>query len=185
MTKRLTPLQKIKKETSRLNSIANKRIKRLEKSGIYSPSLEKWKENGSVKFSVKNKDYNETQKELARVRNFLNAKTSSITGSKKLMKEISDSTGLELETNDDFVTKSRDFFELSSKVEQYLRLTDGSASAIGYQRIWQAINQYTTDTETPLKKVSVNDIVERLDGLIKEQQATNFLDFMTDDYIDL
>ena len=49
-----------RKKISRLVSLANKRLKRLENAGLDdSPAYQKWVEAGAVKFSVKGKDHNE------------------------------------------------------------------------------------------------------------------------------
>ena len=47
-----------KKEVSRMASMANKRLKRLEKNELTDlPSYKAWEENGSIRFSVKGKTY--------------------------------------------------------------------------------------------------------------------------------
>lgn len=131
-------------EIRKLTATANKRIERLEKNGLESsPAYQKWLADGEVKFSVKGKDYNQLQKEVARLKRFLNSETSTVRGVNRTLKEMAKNTGIKYKNLKDLRTKSAKFFELASKVEQYLRTVDDIASAIGYQKIWEAINKYT------------------------------------------
>lgn len=144
-------LGEAKKEITKLASMANKRLQRLEKAGLEStPAYQKWLSTGGQKFSVKGKDYNQVQQELSRLRNFINAETSTIRGANKVLKNMAEVTGLKYKNLTDLRQKSKQFFELSSKVEQYLRDVDDIASAIGYQKIWEAINIYVKNSKTDL-----------------------------------
>jgi len=68
--------------SSRLNSAANKRMKRIEKSGLskYSPAYEHVKEKGN--FSTKGKDAVALKNEIQRATGFLQAKTGSVSGAR-------------------------------------------------------------------------------------------------------
>lgn len=131
-------------EIRKLTATANKRIARLEKNGLESsPAYQKWIADGEVKFSVKGKDHNQLQKEVSRLKRFLESETSTVRGVNRTLKEMAKNTGIKYKNLKDLRTKSAKFFELASKVEQYLRTVDDIASAIGYQKIWEAINKYT------------------------------------------
>ena len=131
-------------EIRKLTAKANKRIERLEKNGLESsPAYQKWVADGEVRFSVKGKNHNQLQKEVARLKRFLNSETSTVRGVNRTLKEMAVNTGIKYKNLKDLRTKSAKFFELASKVEQYLRTVDDIASAIGYQKIWEAINKYT------------------------------------------
>ena len=57
---------------TKIVSVANKRIKRLEKSNLKdSPAYQKWLDEGGVKFSVKGKTHNQLQREVARLKKFM------------------------------------------------------------------------------------------------------------------
>lgn len=134
---------RLKAEVSRLASMANKRIVRLENNGLQeSPAYKKWVEDGGAKFSVRGKDYNQLQQELARVRTFVNAKTSTVRGLNRTLKEMAENTGIKYGSVKELQNKAKNFFELAQKIENYLRQTENSASAIGYRPIWEAINSY-------------------------------------------
>lgn len=142
----------LKAEASRLASMANKRLVRLEKNNLTeTPAFQHWLDyQGGVKFSVRGKDYNQLQQEMSRLQGFVNAKTSTIRGANQVLKDIAENTGIKYGSVKELQAKSKNFFELVSKVEQYLRQTENSASAIGYQKIWQAVNQYVSNEEVDL-----------------------------------
>lgn len=157
--------KELKKEISRKASMANKRLVRLEKNGLTdTPSYRNWVEyGGGVKFSVKGKSYNELQAELARVNNFLDNATSTIRGTNRVLKSMAKVTGMNYKNIGELYKMSSKFFELSSKVEQYLNSAMQGASAIGYQKIWQSINQYIKD-----EKISLNDSKLDVDSIVKK-----------------
>lgn len=160
-----TPLQKLKKEVSRKASMANKRLKRLEKNDLTNlPAYKNWVDyGGGVKFSVAGKDYNQLQKELARVNNFINAKTSLVRQANAHLKDIANMTGISYNSVRELPEKTKAFFDLASKVEQYLRNVEGSASAIGYQKIWSVINEYVED-----EKLALGDANVDMEGVLEE-----------------
>lgn len=156
----------LKREVSRLASMANKRLVRLENNGFEdSPAYKQWIESGGEKFSVRGKDYNELQKELARVRQFVNAKTSTIRGAQSILKAIAANTGANFKGKELWAQASN-FFRVSSMIEQYIRNTEDVASAIGYQKIWTAINQYTQANNIDLAAMQVD--IEQMVGNIAQ-----------------
>ena len=71
--------KRLKKETSRLASMANKRLDRLESNNLtMMPSYMSWQANGAIRFSVKGKTYNQLQSEYWRVKHFLDERTSTV-----------------------------------------------------------------------------------------------------------
>lgn len=168
--------QSLKREVSRLASMANKRLVRLENNGFEdSPAYKQWIESGGKKFSVRGKDYNELQKELARVRQFVNAKTSTIRGAQSVLKAIAANTGANFKGKELWAQASN-FFRVASMIEQYIRTTEDVASAIGYQKIWTAINQYTKANDIDLAAMQVD--MEQMVGNIAQMigiEATNMV----------
>lgn len=149
-------VKKIKKELRRKASMANKRLERLERNNLTDlPAYKQWKEyGGGIRFSSAGWDYNQLRAELARVDRFLNARTSTVRGANKYMKEIASITNVKYDRVSDLPKLLKNFFELSSKIEQYLRLVEGSASAIGYHKIWEVINKYVEEQNIDLKEVN-------------------------------
>lgn len=170
-TEKEKKIREFRREASRKASIANKRIQRLEKNGLTdSPAYKKYVEDGGGRFSVRGKSYNEVQKEVSRLNRFINSKSSTIKGINSTLKEMAANTGIKYKNLTELREKSSKFFELSSKVEQYLRTVDDMASAVGYQKIWEAINTYTKEAKIDLQD-SENDIdsmIEKVTNAIKE-----------------
>ena len=105
-----------RKEVSRLASLANKRIQRLEDAKLTdSPAYQKWVENGSVKFGVKGKTYNQLQSEMARLNRFINAQTSTIRGINSNLKEMAANTGIKYGTLKELRSKAANFLNYPAK----------------------------------------------------------------------
>ena len=166
-------IKEVRAEMSRLASVANKRLQRLENAGLdTSPAYKKWVEDGQVKFGVKGKNHNELQRELSRLKNFINAETSTIRGVNTVLKDMAKNTGIKYKNLTDLRNKANNFFELANKVEQYLRTVDDIASAIGYQKIWEAINSYvqTEKVELDSSETDIESLVANVTDLLT---ATN------------
>lgn len=157
----------LKAEISRKASLANKRLKRLEEKGLTSsPAYKQWLESGGQKFSVKGKSYNELQAELARVNHFIDAKTSTIRGVNRVLQDIAQTTGIETKDIAKIQKHATKFFELTNKIEEYLRNTEDSASAIGYRKIFETVSNYVKQEKIDLGK-SKQDIDSIMPDLIE------------------
>lgn len=168
---KINKVKKYRQEASRLSSMANKRLARLEKAGLIdSPAYKKWADSGGVKFGVRGKSYNEVQQEVARLNRFLNAETSTIRGVNTVLKDMAKNTGINYKSLADLRQKAGKFFELSSKVEQYLRTVDDMASSIGYQKIWQAVNEYVQREKIDLAS-GTNDIDRMVNEVVKAMKV--------------
>lgn len=162
--KKLKRMRQLRREASRLVSMANKRLIRLEANKLTDvPAYQQLVDimGNKPRFSIRGKDYNELQREIARMRRFLDAKTSTVRGAHQVLKEMAKSTGIRYKTLKDLKSKAKVFFELSSKIEQYFRTVHDIASAIGYQRIWEAINEYTQR-----EKIDLSNIEHDIDGFV-------------------
>lgn len=170
---KLNRMKAFRKEASRRASMANKRLDRLADSDYKdSPAYQKWVKDGGVRFSVRGKDYNQLQAELSRMNKFLDSATSTITGAKEVLTKIADNTGFGYKSSKDLIPVSKEFFELASKVEQYLRMVEDSASAIGYQKIWEQVNKYVTETnqELGVGRIDVNRATVEIGRAITEAE---------------
>ena len=144
-------IQELKKEIQRKANIAHKRLKRLEKNNLTQlPAYQQWVKDGKVRFGVKGKNYNELQAELARLNRFLDSKTSLVREANKYMKDIANMTGVKYGSVKELPDKLSNFFRISEKVEEYLRNVEGSASAIGYHKIWEVVNEVVESEKVDL-----------------------------------
>lgn len=135
-------LIQLKREIQRKANIAHKRLQRLEKNNLtHLPAYQQWVKDGAVRFGVKGKNYNELQAELARLNRFLDSKTSTVREANKYLKDIAQMTGIKYKSVKELPDKLENFFRISEKVDEYLRNIEGSASAIGYHKIWEVVNQ--------------------------------------------
>lgn len=162
-------LQYMKKEANRLASMANKRVRRLEKNNLTdAPAYQQYISSGG-KFSVRGKDYNQLQREISRLQSFLESGTSTVRGYNNVLKEMANNTGIKYKNLNDLKEKSKTFFELHSKVEQYLRQVEDMGSAIGYQKIWETINQYVKDNKINLAsdRLNIGEMVLQLTEALK------------------
>lgn len=159
-----------RKEASKVISMANKRLARLEKSNLTdSPAYSKYVDNNEMpRFSVKGLSHNDLQREMSKVKKFVQAKTSTVRGINATLKEMANNTGIKYKNLKELRSKASSFFTLASKVEQYLRNVEDVASAIGYQKIWEAINQYVKSEKTDFDEVenSVEGLTNIVDGLL-------------------
>ena len=131
----------LRKEVSRMTSMANKRIKRLESNELTElPAYKSWYDNGHIKFSVKGKDYNQLQSEFWRLKRFLDDKTSTVRQANKFLQEMASNTGIKYNGLADLKSKTKQFFDLAEKIKQYYQSANQSAIALDYQKIWQQIN---------------------------------------------
>lgn len=166
-------------------SMANKRLARLEKSNLTdSPAYAKLVDSkGNPKFSVKGLDHNQLQSEMSKVKKFVQAKTSTVRGINTTLKEMANNTGIKYKNLKDLRAKASSFFTLASKVEQYLRNVEDVASAIGYQKIWEAINQYVKSENADFDEVenSVEGLTNIVDGLLNGFDKGDIFTMKNDD----
>ena len=170
MAKTKTASQKyleLKKEVSRLASIANKRLKRLERNELTDlPAYQSWVKGGAIKFSVKGKDYNQLQSEFWRLKNFLDNKTSLVREAHKYLREIAHNTGIKYRSLADLKVKTKEFFRLAEKIKEYYKASEQNALALDYQKIWEQINVQIK--QGVLDLTSAQSIEEKLEIFIQE-----------------
>lgn len=169
-----------RRQASRMASVANKRIERLEANDLTgSPAYQGYLRAGGQRFGVKGKSFNEVQAEVARMRKLIDANTSTVRGINDYLKDMAVNTGITYNSLKELRAKSDTFFTLASKVEQYLRQVDDIATAIGYQKIWESINEYVADNKVDLASstLSVDEMVERVTDAIREHEKPEYIDF--------
>lgn len=173
--------KKLKREVSRKASMANKRLQRLEKNGLQNlPAYSHWVEyGGGVKFGVKGKNYNELEKELARVNQFIDAKTSTVRGANRVLKDIASTAGIKYTTSSELLGKTNNFFTLASQVEQYMGATNNAGQAIGYQKLWQVINDYVEKENIDLQ-AGFDDVYNSVDEIAEIMAHEYVNDVMAD-----
>ena len=157
-------LIQLKKEIQRKANVAHKRLKRLERNNLTElPAYQQWVKDGKVRFGVRGKNYNELQAELARLNRFLDSKTSLVRQANRYLKDIAEMTGVKYKSVKELPDKLEGFFRVSEKVDEYLRNVEGSASAIGYHKIWEVVNEVVE-----VEKADLAGSEEELESIIQE-----------------
>lgn len=160
----------LKSEVSRMASMANKRLNRLEKNDLTNmPAFREWEQNGAIRFSVKGKDYRQLQSEYWRLKHFLDDRTSTVRSANKFLREMAENTGIKYNGLADLKTKSKNFFDLAQKIKEYNKSINQTAQALNYQKIWQQINQFVASGEGDLSSAISSD-----------EQLEKFLQYMED-----
>lgn len=179
----------LRAQVSHLASMANKRLDRLEKNELTSsPAYQKWEQNGSHRFSVSGKSYSEVQSEYWRVKDFLEMRTSSVTGTKAVLQEIATNIGWgKIDFDNIALTQEQlsNFFAIADTVSQYLESVDESAAALDYQEIWNTINAAYQQGKIDFNNAELD--AEQMQGIVSEmlvlEQTQNMLE-MFDDMLD-
>lgn len=142
---------------------ANARLDRLERNELTNlPAYQAWEKHKPERFSMAGTDYNELQKELGRVNRFLNAETSLVNPAKRYMKDVADNIGIKYDSVAELPEKTKKFFELQSKIEQYNK-TSGAGSYQGYQEIWQNINEYVEQEGIELgEDTDIDEVLQKI-----------------------
>lgn len=160
-------IRQLKQEISKKASMANKRLKRLESNNLTNvPAYRQYVQGGGVKFSVKGKNYNQLQAELSRVNHFINSKTSTVRGTNSVLKDIANTAKIKYNNLSELYSNVNQFFSLATKVEDYLNATGQTALAIGYQRVWEAINKYV-EQEGKILLDTTRDLAKALPEIAK------------------
>ena len=160
----------LRAQVSQLASMANKRLDRLEKNELTSsPAYQKWEQNGSHRFSVSGKSYPEVQSEYWRVKDFLEMRTSSVTGTKAVLQEIATNIGWgDIDFDNIAMTQDQlsNVFKIADSVSQYLDSVDESAAALDYQEIWDTINAAYQEGKIDFNNAELD--AEQMQGIVSQ-----------------
>lgn len=181
--------KKLAAEVQKMAAQANRRLERLERNGLQTVSAYmRWQENGGVRFSVKGKSYQELQREYWRVKNFLDAKTSTVRGAKENMKKIATEimrlkgSNVEGMSTRQLVSLTSNFFKIKEQIEKNYEQVNDNAKRLDYQRIMNEITNYFQSDAQELEGLGDMDIkgyADMIQGLIDRENTD-----ITDAYID-
>lgn len=157
---------------TRLNSAANKRLKRLKQEGFNTPAMRGAKVDKGQKFSVKGKNLKQLRSEYTRVSLFLKSDTSTKKGYKKFLhrmkKSLSDN-GVEIKGGD---IATQDFIDKETRIVDWLKEHNPMVYEKDYRyEVITKINDYINQGN-----LSEHAIKRRLNKWLKktyEQQQRN------------
>ena len=155
--------QEFRKEVSRKASLANKRLARLEKNGLTdSPAYQKFMEGGGKRFSIRGKTGSELTKELIKINNFIEMKTSTVKGLNQVLKDTAERVGVEYKDMKQLQAYSSKFFELYNKSMQYLDTVEKLGHAFDSTEVMETVRQLVKQ-----EKIDLTDSEAALDEMIK------------------
>lgn len=169
-------------------AMANKRLTRLENNNMqdlpaYRYAQDMLGDREKMRFTSAGDNYNKLMQELAMVDNFLNSKTSKVREANKYLKGIAERTGIKYNKVSELPQLTKNFFDLASKVEQYLKNVEGSYHAVGYEKVWETVSEYVQDKDIDLGSDDF-DFENYLDDLIKQSGYDNMADAIDLDALD-
>ena len=156
--------KELRKMVGRLRDAGNKKIKRLQKTGLSTPALRQVERSGGL-FSTKDKNLNQLRAEYQRIKAFVSAKTSTASGYKKAQAE----TRKEFEKKG--IKVSQDKLDKMFKVYEKLRKDDPSISVSQLKYgVLKELSMMNDDFD-PEKAILL--MQERLDDIYEEQARAN------------
>lgn len=175
--------RKYRQEASRKVSMANKRLKRIEQQNLQmSPSYKKWVEDGGQKFGIKGKSNNEVKAEVARLNKFLNQTTSTVKGTKKYLTNVANQVGVkQWDSFEDLGNQLQGFFDVSEKVQDYLKNSKEVSVSIGYKKVWEEVNEYAESMGEEFTLLD-SDVAEIAENVV-QANAVNRLDNLMNSFI--
>lgn len=176
--------KELRREASRLVSLANKRLKRIEQQDlIESPAYKKYVEDGKQKFGIRGKSMEEVKQEIARINDFINKKTSTVTGTKKYLDNVAKTVGIvKFENYKQLQNQLNTFFRGVDKVREYLQNSKEVSVAIGYSKIFEVVSDYVQEVGSELG--SIEDLVVEMAEKVVEGAGYGKADEMLDDFMD-
>lgn len=87
--------EQLAKLNQKYGAIANKRISRIESQDLYSPALRGIYKKGITHFSTAGKSRDELYRQYMLLQEFLDAKTSTVSGSKEYKSDVEHTLGIE------------------------------------------------------------------------------------------
>lgn len=178
--------RKLRQEARRLVSLANKRLRRLEKQNLQdSPAYKSWVDSGGVKFGVRGKTMAQVQAEVGRLNKFINQSTSTVRSAKQYFVNVGRNVGItEFKDIPDLQNKLNNFFEITGKVKEYLHNSKEIGVAIGYQKIWEIVSDYVQEVgaETEDVEQAVLDVAKKIVPATVMQYADDTLDGFLDGF---
>ena len=178
--------RELKQITSRLVSATNKRVRRLEKSevGQTAPALRMLhEETGTKEISVKGKSQGQLQHLYATAKRFLRAKTSTITGYKKVIKANKRIIEKNIGRSVSDINVGRMFDSLHKAQELGLVDARGSKGSLqALESISEYMNQYPDKTVDEILDYIDESYNEMYEDMLEDEDLDDY-DFLSDEKI--
>lgn len=138
---------RLKAEVSRMAQIVNKRMIRLEQAEMqFVPVMQMFEKDGRPHFGVRGKSYNELQSEYWQLKRYMDAKTGTVRQARAYAQDVLNRIGagdkIKGATVDQMNSYMKNLFDVTAKIQEYLKTTEQSALALDYQKIWNMVSAY-------------------------------------------
>lgn len=178
-------VQEFRKRVVKIQSMVNKRLKRLEEAGLQeTKAYQQFLKNnaGQPRFSVKGKNYNELVSQYYKMINFIEEKSSTVKGAKEVIKDVAKSIGFSFSKNQFTMTAQLgDFWRIYRTLDDYYQKVEKQARYIDYRKMFNAIN-----TALALNKEAIGGLKQdavALENIIKNTM-TELEDSFQEDVLD-
>lgn len=169
---------------TKLNSAANKRLVRLEKTGYNTPAMRKNHVDKGKRFSVNGKNLKQLRAEYIHVSSFLKDNTSTVKGYKSFLQNLKNKfneKGVKIGGGNE--KEIQDFIDQETKIYDWLKERNSIIEESGYK--YEAMLRVSEMVEK--KNLSEQAIKRRMNQwakkVYKEEQRKNSID--TSDFIDI
>lgn len=159
------------KEVSRLAQMANKRMQRLENNDLQMSSAYKtWESQGKPHYSVRGKDYQGLQSEYWKIRKVIDNVSSTVRGANAQLRKTASALGFNgNDTLSNIKSNLSGYWELYSKVQQYMGTIENEGYNIGSPRLQEMISNYVKTNKGALNDVdSINDSMKNIVDQIQQ-----------------
>lgn len=177
--------EELQQQVNELAKEANARLDALEENEMRTPAYSQWEQDGAVRFGVEGKTYQQVQSEYWRIKNFLDAKTSTVEGARSVLDNISANTGFYGQSGELTQDEATQYFRLADRIKEYYIMSGESAKALDYQKIWEQVNMaidrgivILDDVDKSVSDIEriareIEKIEERLEEIDREENASN------------
>lgn len=172
--------RRMRQEASRLVSMANKRLKRLEEQNLLNtPAYKSWFESGGKKFGIRGKTNRQVQHEMARINKFLKMQTSTVTGAKQNLKDIAGRIGIYNWDNfEDLNQRISSYYMLTDRILEYSRTLQTLGTSLNYEKVGEIVADYMQEVngQVTMSDKEVVMLTQRVAEAVGNQALNNELD---------
>lgn len=155
------------KQVSKMAQILNKRLERLEQSGLTGTSaFRAWESQGRPHYGVRGLNFQQLQSEYWKIKQIMDNQTSTVRGAKVYIKKTADALGFDVTAHADIQEQQQNisnYFSLMHKVEEYFNTLEGYGYNIGSPQIQNMISDYIKTNKPILSDITqYNDALESI-----------------------
>lgn len=172
--------RRMRQEASRLASMANKRLKRLEEQNLLNtPAYKSRFESRGKKFGIRGKTNKQVQHEMAQINKFLKMQTSTVTGAKQNLKDIAGRIGIYNWDNiEDLNQRISNYYMLTDRILEYSRTLQTLGTSLNYEKVGEIVADYMQEVngQVTMSDKEVVMLTQRVAEAVGNQALNDELD---------